>query len=265
MKLKPLGMALGLAGNLALGWGIYTVMGIGSCGGAYPPCPGGAALSIAAIPVGIIVSVIAIFLGGALSFIGVFAAVGIASILRGLIGGVGGDGDTIFPFVFGGFFLLPTLLPILFIPFAKRARRRGERLKAIGRHGIGTVTGVQDTGVAVNNNPRVRLTLDIEPADGGASFVHEEARIVPRVDIPRAGDRYRVLFDPDDPSHLAIGQELRAETPPAPERPPAQQDWVNELGSLNDLRLQGALTDEEFTKAKDRLLSAGSPREPAAG
>ena len=50
-----------------------------------------------------------------------------------------------------------------------------------------------------------------------------------------------------------------AATAPAPASEPAVAasapvDTVGRLTKLNDLRLTGALTDEEFTAAKDRLL-----------
>jgi hypothetical protein len=137
MKLKPAGMALGLAGNLALGWGLYHLLGIGSCGGEYPACPSEATPYFIALPLGIIASVIAAFVGGGFfAFTGVFASVGIASLLRGINGGVGPEEVT------------------------------------------GTIASV-----------------------------------------------------------------------------PVEQTWVTELARLNDLRMAGALTDEEFVRAKEKLLA----------
>ncbi len=257
-RMKPVGTLLGLAANFSLGWGLYNLMGIGNCGGAYAPCPDDAWPYFVAVPLGIIVSVIAIFLGGLLAFPGVFAAVGIASVLRGLNGGIGGDGDTVFPFVFGGLFLLPSVLPLLLIPFSKRKQKKGERLKATGRRGVATVVQVSDTGVTVNNNPRVKLAWDVR-LDDGTTLLKTKTMTVSRLDIPRVGDRHTVLIDPDDHDTWALGQEIKsAEPEPEPQAPtPAkiEQDWVNELGRLNDLRLQGALTDEEFARARDKLLA----------
>lgn len=279
MKPKPAGLLLGLAGNLVLGWGIYNVLGTGSCGGEYPPCPASSAPHILALPLGMVTSMLAIFLGGGpVAFLGMFAAVGAASILRGANGG---EGDGTFALVFGAFFLLPVLLPLFLIPYGKRRARRAERLVAEGKRAIATVTAIEDTGVTINNNPRVRLTLSIQPEDGGPAFDGEKAMVVPRVDIPRVGDRYPVWYDPQDPTTFGIGTGVQADAPadvralfvkagaPAPLPPPepapsGAKNWVTELGRLNDLRMSGALTDEEFARAKDKLL-AGSPREPAAG
>jgi hypothetical protein len=101
------------------------------------------------------------------------------------------------------------------------------------------------------------------------------------VAIPRAGDRYPVWYDPADPSKFGLGTEVDATaapdiralfaragrvpggvTAPAPAAsaapaasPPPELDWVEQLGRLNELRLAGALSDEEFELAKQKLLS----------
>jgi hypothetical protein len=44
---------------------------------------------------------------------------------------------------------------------------------------------------------------------------------------------------------------------PPPQAPPAQgPSMLDQLNQLNDLRQQGALTDEEFTAAKAKLLGS---------
>jgi hypothetical protein len=275
MKLKPAGLLLGSAGNVALAWGLYHLLGIGSCGGEYPACPSEATPYFIAVPVGIIASILGVFLGGGgLAFVGIFGAVGAASLLRGFNGGVGPEGDTVFPFVFGGFFIVPALLPLLLMAFGRRRLERAERLVAEGRRGIATVTRVDDTGITINDNPRVKLHVRIEPEDGSAPFEGEKAIVVSRVAIPRAGDRYPAWYDAQDPSNFGLGTEVEPHAPadvrallakaaklpdPMPgtiTAVPVEQTWVTELGRLNDLRLQGALTDEEFARAKDKLLAS---------
>ncbi len=45
--------------------------------------------------------------------------------------------------------------------------------------------------------------------------------------------------------------------PPPPQAPPAQgPSMIDQLNQLNDLRQQGALTDEEFAAAKAKLLGS---------
>ena len=281
MKPKPVGIVIGLVGNFLFGWGLYKLMGIGSCGGEYPPCPSTAWPYFIAVPLGFIISFVGIFAGGGgFAFMGIFTTVGIASIVRGINGGVGPEQDETFAFVFGGIFLLPLILPLAFVPFARRKARLAERLVAEGKKGIGTVTAVHDTNVTINNNPRVRVELSIRPEDGGQAFTGEKAMVVSRVDIPRVGDRYPVWYDPQDPSKFGIGTGVDSTAPadvralfakatspvplPQPETTAPGTDWVTELGRLNSLRMSGALSDEEFARVKDRLL-AGSPPAPAGG
>jgi hypothetical protein len=275
-KTKPLGLLLGLAGNAALAWGLFHLMEIGSCGNpGQQACPADAWPYFVAVPLGIIVSVISVFLGGgATVFGGVFLAVGVGSIAAGLWG----DNDEIrtFSYIFGGIFAVCGLFPLLgalaLRPLAKAKVEKAERLVASGGRGIGTVVEVADTGVTINDNPRVHLRMRVEPTDGSAPFEREKTVTVSRVAIPREGDRFPVFYDREDPSNWGYGTEVEADAPPeiralferAQEHvefaspvvaPAAAPSPLDELSRLNDLRLKGALTDEEFQVAKDRLLA----------
>src|SRR3954452_8775936 len=135
-KTKPLGLLLGLAGNLALAWGLFHLMEIGSCGDiGQPSCPSDAWPYFVALPLGIIVAVISVFLGGGVfSFAGVFIAVGVGSIAAG----IWGDNDDMrtFAYIFGGAFLFFGLLPLVgglaLRPMAKAKAEKAERLVATG-------------------------------------------------------------------------------------------------------------------------------------
>ena len=267
MKRQRIGIVTGLLGNLLFGWGLYHTMRIGTCGGIYAPCPSYGWIYIVAVPAGMIVSMISIFAGGLVIFATTFGTVGVASILVGINGGVGAEGDTTFPLVFGAIFLVPALLPLFFIPSARRQKKQGAQLRARGKKAVATVMAVEDTGGTVNENPHVRLKLSIVPNGAGGAFEGETAMVVSRVDVPRPGDRYPVWYDPQDTTKFEIGNKIQAAEPaavPEPQAPERPTEWVSELGKLNDLRLSGALTDEEFNRAKDRLL-AGSPPGPAGG
>ena len=54
--------------------------------------------------------------------------------------------------------------------FGKGKRQKAENLLATGSKGVGTVQNVQDTGMTVNDNPRVKMTFRVEPLDGSAAF-----------------------------------------------------------------------------------------------
>jgi hypothetical protein len=86
------------------------------------------------------------------------------------------------------------------VTFGKRGRERAENLVATGTKAVGVVLEVEDTGMSVNDNPRVRMTFRIEPLDGLPPFEAEKTKTVSGVQIPRAGDRYPVWFDRADPS-----------------------------------------------------------------
>jgi hypothetical protein len=278
-KTKPLGLLLGLAGNAAIAWGLFHLMEIGSCGDiGQPACPADAWPYFVALPLGIIVSVISIFLGGgALMFGGVFLAVGVGSIAAGNWGD--NDESRTFAYIFGGAFAFFGLLPVLgglaLRPWTRAKVEKAERLVATGGRGVGTLLEVTDTGMTINDNPRVHLRMRVEPSDGTAAFEREKTVTVSRVAIPRAGDRFPVFYDREDPSSWGYGTEVEASAPadikalfeaaaaagngaqpaPASAPAPAAPSPLDELSRLNDLRMKGALTDEEFQKAKDKLLA----------
>src|SRR6266545_3125548 len=155
----------------------------------------------------------------------------------------------------------------------KSKKKKAEELFATGSKGAGTVVQVQDTGMTVNDNPRIKMTFRVEPLDGSPAFDTTKTTTVSRVQIPRQGDRYPVWYDPQDTSKWAyatIADDTGRETmrqlfgdladtfvgmgaPEAPTPPPAQaQDTVEQLKQLADLRSQGLLTDDEFEAQKSK-------------
>src|SRR5215208_148719 len=80
-------------------------------------------------------------------------------------------------------------------------RKQAEQLFETGSKGVGTVLQVQDTGMTVNDNPRVKMLFRVEPLDGGAAFDAQKTKTVSRVEIPRQGDRYPIWYDPSDPAN----------------------------------------------------------------
>jgi Short C-terminal domain len=75
-------------------------------------------------------------------------------------------------------------------------------------HGVqarAVVTQVQDTGISVNNNPRVKLTLEVQP-DGGLPFEVTKKMTVSRLNVPDIGTTIWVRYDPDDKSKFEIDQ-----------------------------------------------------------
>jgi hypothetical protein len=160
-------------------------------------------------------------------------------------------------------------------------RKRAENLMENGHKAVGTVTSVQDTGMTVNDNPRVKLTFMIEPLDGSPPFNAAKKTTVSRVQIPQAGCRYPVWFDPSDPTNFAFamitdpsgrtqiaamfgdafgpnGEGIglpAAAAPAAAPSAPAADDPVEKLRKLGELHQAGVITAEEFEAKKAELLS----------
>jgi hypothetical protein len=86
--------------------------------------------------------------------------------------------------------------------FDKGKRKR--RLEEAGVDAQAQILSVQDTGMTVNNNPRVKLTMGVSPPDGSAAFEVSTKVTVSRVNVPRPGDGFTVRYDPDDHENFAI-------------------------------------------------------------
>jgi hypothetical protein len=178
--------------------------------------------------------------------------------------------------------------------FGRGKREKAQQLMATGAKGIGTVMNVQDTGMTVNDNPRVKMTFQIEPLDGGPAFQAQKTKTVSRVQIPRNGDRYPCWYDAADPSTWmyatihdaqgqaqiralfgaqaetltgmggmggmpvanAIGGAMAVATPPmAATAAPGAGDPVDRLKKLDDLHKAGVLSDTEYSAKKAEILS----------
>ena len=169
--------------------------------------------------------------------------------------------------------------------FGKGKKEKAQRLFETGAKGIGTVTHVQDTGMTINDNPRVKMTFRVEPLDGAPAFEAEKTATVSRVAIPRNGEQYPVWYDRADPSTWAFAtitddtgrQQIRAQfgpaadsctglggapapapavtaTPGAP-APDGGGDPLDRLKKLGELHAAGVVTDAEYEMQKAKLLS----------
>jgi Short C-terminal domain len=161
--------------------------------------------------------------------------------------------------------------------FFKSKRKLAEQLMATGSRGAGTVVQVEDTGMTINDDPRVKMTFRVEPLDGSPAFDANKTTTVSRLSIPRQGERYPVWYDPQDTSkwmYATIADDTGRQTmrqmfgevaetfvgmgapdaPAAAAGAPQVQDTVEQLKQLADLHNQGLLTDDEFEQQKAKLL-----------
>lgn len=269
-----IGSVLSLSGSLAVGWGVRHLVTFGPCGGdGVPSCPPEATPYAIAVAVGLPLAIIGGLIGRRLTTFALFPAIGVGA----LWGSTDASGtDRLFPLILGAAFLAASLLPLAMIRRRRERTRLAARLLAEGRPAIATIAGVADTGITVNKNPQVRLTVRIDPEDGNPAFDGQKTVVVPRVEIPRRGQRFPAWYDPADPSQFVLVTEpdesappqvrssyakATATTPPigtasVPVSRPAPVDPLDRLGKLNELRLAGALTEEEFAAEKAKLLDA---------
>jgi membrane protein implicated in regulation of membrane protease activity len=272
-KKRLLGLAIGLLGAAMTGYVIYTLLSSAGCFGGTlnPDCPSPSATPALALPLGIILAMAGMFMGGGfLIFSALFMAIGIASLAVGALDQM--PEMPSFPWLFGGMFVLGGLAPLLggFVLRRRVAAKQAmaEDLYRTGVKGIGTITGVHDTGMTINDNPRVTLTMRIEPVDGSAPVERSKTITASRVAIPRAGERFPAWFDRANPEAWMFGTDMD-ETAPAdvkdlfararaggggPGEDGPEAGPVEELARLSGLWRDGALTDAEFADAKARLL-----------
>jgi hypothetical protein len=160
-------------------------------------------------------------------------------------------------------------------------KAKAQYLMSTGEKAVGTLLGLQDTGMTVNDNPRVKMRFRIEPLDGGAAFEGEKKTTVSRVQIPQPGGRYPVFYSAEDPTQFAVvmgvdengraqiaqmfgdvfGAQGEGIGMPAVSSPPvanggasSSDDAIEKLSKLADLHKAGVLTDEEFAAKKAQLL-----------
>ena len=161
------------------------------------------------------------------------------------------------------------LAPLLLLPLRRLGRSKTEELEEKGKHAPGVVTAVRDTGVTINENPRVHVDVRVE-SPGEAPFSVTHTATISRVSLPRAGDRVTVIYDPGDHSKAEV--RFAPAPPPAPSTPlgmPAT--WspapppraaaggddaaaLEKLQKLGELHASGVLTDAEFAAQKAKLL-----------
>jgi hypothetical protein len=80
-------------------------------------------------------------------------------------------------------------------------------VRAIGLPAQATILRIWETGVRVNDNPVVGFLLEVR-AEGREPWQAETRALVSILDIPQIqpGAVLEVLYDPDHPERVAIGQ-----------------------------------------------------------
>jgi hypothetical protein len=92
------------------------------------------------------------------------------------------------------------ILVLVFVVMPLLRRRNRQRLLATGLPGTALITAVHDTGVTVNNNPRVRFDVMITPATGMPAFAASTTKLLSRLVAPTSmiGTTHPVRYDPNN-------------------------------------------------------------------
>jgi hypothetical protein len=165
---------------------------------------------------------------------------------------------------------------------SKKKQAKVESLMTEGGRAVGTITDVRDTGMTINDNPRVKIVFQIEPIDGSASFAGEKTATVSRVRLPQIGARHPVFYDRADPTTFAYvasiddpsgaanivamfgdafgadGSGVGMPAVAAAAAAPVAEDPLDRLKKLAELRDAGVLNDAEFETQKAAILSTSA-------
>jgi hypothetical protein len=283
-----IGLTIAGAAIVGVDWGIYHLVRTGSCGSSPTyistrPCPPGTGGHILALIGGIFGGLIGVGIYASRGKRGRPAAIPLGLIMWSLLfvtlaasvalsaygpANNHGSGARTAAIILGAIFVPMGLAPL---PFALGGGKKQARLAQLTQHGkrcSGVVLSVEDTGVTINDNPRVKITVRAEPP-GESPWTIVKTATVSRVSIPRAGDRCVVFYDPAnrEASNGITFDPVPGFSSPPPAAPapvatatapaPVQEndgDPLERIAKLGQLRDQGLVTPEEFEAQKRRLL-----------
>lgn len=138
---------------------------------------------------------------------------------------------------------------------------RSDDLQHNGIPATGTVLEVKKPVMnMIINSVYIRrtMTLRIERSDGTPAYEAKYSGTFMLGEIPGPGDVFNLRVDPRDPMHFETTEDAPSSaspTPPAPTWvPPNDPTIAEQLAQLEEMHRRGALTDEEFAAAKQRVL-----------
>ena len=108
-----------------------------------------------------------------------------------------------FFFLMGTIFLfVPIAIISVILAFAVVKRNRMEELVATGKQGTAVVLELSDTGTRINDNPRVKLLLEIH-IPNYQPYQAKKTVTLPIIYLPQVqtGSTINVLADPDQPNN----------------------------------------------------------------
>ena len=103
------------------------------------------------------------------------------------------------------FAVLGAVFYFIYIKVIKPSQN-ARRILQTGEPGKAKVLSLADTGVKINDNPQVRLTLEVTPDRNRRAYNVEAKMVISLLQIPQfqPGCRLLVRIDPQDPNQVAI-------------------------------------------------------------
>jgi hypothetical protein len=73
-----------------------------------------------------------------------------------------------------------------------------KKINKTGKNGTGTITRIEDSGMTINDNPRINLFVNIRPEDGNPSFEAKIGVLVSRINpnVFQTGMQVPIKYDP---------------------------------------------------------------------
>ncbi len=109
-------------------------------------------------------------------------------------------------------FVLPVaIMAFFFVPMILRTVRKGKAERE-GKVMIGTVRSVNQTGTYINNQPQLRVVVDVQDASG-ASGQATMKQVFPLTAMPQLGQQLAVVINPTDASEAFLANQAALNRP----------------------------------------------------
>lgn len=124
-----------------------------------------------------------------------------------------------------------------------------------GLQGIATIVRAESTNLLVNKRPQVNLHLRVE-LPGRPVYEQRAVELVPFGQSATPGRKLRVYVDSKDHTRLILDWASAPPDQRSTEAPaPGSGSLADRLGELEDAKKKGLITESEYRKQRERLLS----------
>jgi hypothetical protein len=144
--------------------------------------------------------------------------------------------------------LLVGILPILRSAFPGTIKN-GVKAEA-------SILKVWDTGVRINNNPRIGMLLEVRPPNA-AAFEAEVKKLISPLNPTQyqPGQKVQVVYDPNNPKRIDVVSVLGVDEKMA-EKEAKESAAEKRLTELNQLYEKGLITLPEYEKKRDEIIQS---------